>query len=647
MSTLAARPLVRLSRLARRLGTLVICGAFVVPGAAVAADGPTLLDVEVGDADKAAVDAPGAATPTAAGEDVAAALPAAAPVQLARAFPYVELHGYFRFRPDLISNGHLGQAVTSSLPQNPVVTASSIKPPLSRWPQNNDASNGFSAKVGDSREEDSVSGATMRLRLQPTVHVSDNIRLKMTVDVFDNYTFGANPDYAGALARPDVPLTAFAMSTAPGALTVVEAYGEWKTLFGQFRIGRQASNWGLGILANGGMGSTWDGGRPLPHYYGGNLGPAAGMGYDADFGNYADRAAFVTKVKGTYVAAFWDFISQGSLNYDPTRVDGVAYDMENGDDTNQWGMAIFRKPLSEEEIAQRRRDLNDLRKSVVDWGFYGIYRTQDLDTNATKNPPSQHTSADAAKLTLMPREAWAFAGDFWARFERRPTLSTRIVAEAEAVYLRGHIQDASPVGDASSQKTKEIEMWGGAFKGAWQSDNITVSFDAGAASGDDTRCFGVYGPGNCGLDTASGDPNKHITGFKFHRNYRVDSLLFRDVIGAVTNTWYIKPSFGLTRQPWYAADEVLGFDLGVLHAGAMNPEGTPGNGSTLGTEMEARVFLGARNLYLAQLTFSYLLPGDALDVIGANDSRGQWLGATRTVTAENAWRLMARMVLMF
>lgn len=590
---------------------------------------------------------PAAASATEAVPAAEAATPTAAPALPGRSYPYVELHGYFRFRPDLISNGHLGQAVSSSLPQYPVLTASSIKPPLSRWPQNNDASNGFSSKVGDAREEDSVSGATMRLRLQPTIHVADTVRLRMTVDVFDNYTFGANPDYAGALARPDVPLAAFAMSTTPGALRVVEAYGEWKTPVGLLRVGRQASNWGLGVLANGGMGSTWDGGRPLANYYGGNLGPAAGMGYDADFGNYADRAAFVTRIKGVYIAGFWDFISQGSLAYDPTRIDGVAYDMENGDDVNQWGMAIFHKPLSEEEVAARRHDLNDLRKSALDWGFYGIYRTQDLDTNATKAPPSQHDATDAAKLTLMPREAYAFAGDIWARYERRPSASTRIVAEAEAVYLRGHIVDASPVGDASSQKTKDIEMWGGALKSAWQSDNITVSFDAGVASGDDTRCFGVYGSGNCGLDTASGDPNKQITGFKFHRNYRVDSLLFRDVIGAVTNTWYIKPSFGLTRKPWFEADEVLGFDLGVLHAGAMSAEGTPGNGSTLGTEMEVRAFLGSRNLYLAQLTFSYLLPGDALDVVGANDARGQWLGATRTVVAENAWRLMARMVLMF
>ena len=638
-------------RAASALG-LAALAAGLAATPAFAAGGPTLLDVEVGDANAVEDGAPAApvpsdSTPTTA--PVAPTLANAAPALPGRSYPWVELHGYFRFRPDWISNGHLGQAVASGLPQYPVLTTSAIKPPLSRWPQNNDASNGFKDKVGSSRDETSVAGATIRLRLQPTIHVAENVRLKLTVDAFDNHVLGSSPDYAGALARPDVPLTAFAMSTTPGSLRLVEAYGEWKTLVGLLRVGRQASSWGLGILANGGMGSTWDGVHPLPHYYGGNLAPAQGFGYDADFGNFSDRAAFVTQVKGTYVALFWDWISQGSLAYDPTRVDGVAYDLEDADDVNQYGLAVFRKPLSEAEIAERRTDLNDRRVGVLDFGFYGIYRSQDLDTNSTKKPPSQTDIQDASKLTLLPRNAWAVAGDLWGRYEIRPSLSTRFVAEGEFAYLFGKIEDASPVGDASTSKPKNIGMWGGALKSAFQMDNITIGLDAGAASGDDTRCFGVYGPGNCGLETADGSPNRDISGFKFHRNYRVDSLLFRDVVGAVTNTVFVKPTFGLTRQPWFAADEILGFDIGVLHALAMNKEGTPGNGGTIGTEMEVRAFLGSRDLYLASVTFSYVIPGDALDVVGndANDGRGQWLGALSTVKAENAWRLMGRMVLSF
>ena len=593
----------------------------------------------------AAVRTPGGVTPTHAPMMAQVTLP---PLPT---YPRVEFHGYFRFRPETISNGHLGQAVESQLQQYPVLTASNIKPPLSLWPQNNGGNNGFSSKVGKSREDDSISGATIRLRLRPTLHVTKTIRLTFTADVFDNYVLGSNPDYAGAIARPDVPLSAFAMTTKPNALRIHEAFGEWLTPVGVLRVGRQASHWGLGLFANGGMGSTWDHGRPIA-YYGGALKPADGMGYTSDYSNFSDRAAFVTKIKGLYLALFWDFIGQGALGIDPTRYDSPAWDMTDADDVQQWGFALFSKPLSLDEIVGRKKALLEEYRGVLDWGVYGIYRKQDLSTTAKGvNAPAESDATDAKNTLLAPRDAWVFVGDLWLRYEKRLSCNRRFVAETEFVYLRGQIGDASPVPSASSEpKQKDIEMWGGALKASFQIDNFGIYFDAGVASGDDTRCFGVYGPGNCSLDDAAGDPNKILTGMKFHKNFRVDNLLFRDVIGAVTNAWYIKPTFSINAHPFYSSTDLLGADLSVMFAGAMNPEGTPGNGSTLGTEFELRGFIGQKGLFITSLSFSYLLPGDALDVIGSNDesNRGRWLGAIgKTVEAGNAWRLMLTSVLMF
>ncbi len=207
----------------------------------------------------AAVVGASAATPTLATTAAIAAGAVAKPAASKKSFPNVELHGYFRFRPDLIGNGHLGQAVASEKEQYPVLTTSSILPPLSQWPQNQPGANPFGNKVGSSRDETSAVGANMRLRLASIIHASDDIRVRLTVDALDNYVMGSQPDYAGPIKRPDVPLAAFAMTSKPGALRVTEAYGEWKTLFGVLRVGRQSSHWGLGILANGGMGTTWDG----------------------------------------------------------------------------------------------------------------------------------------------------------------------------------------------------------------------------------------------------------------------------------------------------------------------------------------------------------------------------------------------------
>ena len=635
-----------------RTGTLgyLAAAALCATVPALAGQPPTILDQEAGEqaSDEAAVAAPGVATATAA--SVTAAQPTAmpppswdVPAAPARpAFPWVEWHGYFRFRPDVIGNGHLGLAEVSSTKLKDVITTSSILPPLSLWPQNNDPNiNNFSSKVGKSRDETTISGASMRIRLAPTLHLADTVRIKTTIDLFDNHVLGSTPDYAGSLKRPDVPLIAFATSSQPGVVSVQEAYGEWKTLFGLLRIGRQASNWGLGIFANGGGGNGWDHGRPI-ETYGGALLPHEGTGFEADFASYVDRAAFVTKVGVPYVALFWDWASQGMLARDPSRIDGAARDITDDDDVNQVGLAIFSKPSTEAEVDARKAVLLDRLGSAFDWGLYSVFRWQKSDTSYKGSVPGAMDASDVNSAQLMPRDAWAVAADLWGRYENRMSFGSRLVLEAEAAMLLGNIDHVEPITSKpnTAETARKIQMWGGAFKGAWQNEGITVSLDGGVASGDDTRCFGVYGGGNCGIATADGDPNKVISGFKFHRNYRVDTLLFRDVIGAVTNTWYIKPTFSMNAHPFYATD-LLGVDLAVMYAGAMSAEGTPGGGSGLGTEFQARGFLGKKGLFLAEVEFAYLLPGDGLDL------KAGWNGVAADKAAEGAWRLLTHLALTF
>ncbi|MSP92358.1 MAG: hypothetical protein EXR79_11235, partial [Myxococcales bacterium] len=517
------------------------------------AEPPTLLDIEAGE--KPAVDA---APVTAAPADPSATTPAAAPAAepggqkslldeldpggtaspqrpawdappapAAPTYPFVEHHGYFRFRPDLISNGHLGQAVKRELFEGQIVTTSAIKPPLSLWPANNE-NNPFADRVGKARGENSLAAASIRFRYQPTLHLADTIRIAATLDVLDNYVLGGDPDYAGAVKRPDVPLVAFATSTKPGSIAVKEAYGEWKTLLGILRVGRQASQWGLGIFANGGGGDGWDGARPT-EYYGGPRLPHEGGGQDADFGSYVDRLAFLTKVGPAYVTLLWDYASAGVLGYDKSRVDGQVRDFTDGDDVNQFGLVLFQRPLTPQEIEARKSRLLDEGRPGFDWGVYSIYRWQDLDVQGTK--PANTFDIDTAKdVQLMPRNAWAAASDLWLRYERRLAFSRRLLIEAEFAGLFGKIEDAGTIG-GQAPKAKDIQMFGGAIKAAWQNEGFGIMIDTGFASGDDTGCFGVLGDGTCSLDTAAGQANDKIQGFKFHKNYRVGSLLFRDVIG--------------------------------------------------------------------------------------------------------------------
>jgi uncharacterized protein (TIGR04551 family) len=559
-------------------------------------------------------------------------------------FPYVEYHGYFRLRPDLISNGHLGIAAASSKVTNGVVTTSAILPPLSRWPQNNDAGqNPDAAHVGNSRDDSTLAGANMRFRIEPTLHLSENIRIRSTLDILDNQVLGGNPDYAGTLQRADVPLSAFALSSRPGTIAVKEAYAEWRTLLGTLRFGRQASQWGLGVLASGGAGNGWDGGRP-EEYYGGARMPWEGSGYDSDFAVYVDRAAFVTRAFGTYLSVFYDYAAKGLLGVDPNRFDGQIHDMGSADDVSQVGFAVLQRPLTADDAVARKSLLLDEQKGALDWGLYTLYRTQDLDVQGSK-ATQDLTLDNATKTQWMQRGASALIADLWLRYERRFAFSRRLVIEAEGVFINGRIDNANGVFDATQLKPRDIQMWGGALKSAWQNEGIGIYFDAGVASGDDTRCFGVYGDAACAITTADGRDNKTISAFKFNRDFRVDSLLFRDVIGAVTNAVYAKPTFSINAYPFYAP-QMLGADLGVLYAMAMDAGGTPGNASVLGTELMARGYFGQRGLFRAQVSFSYLLPGDAFQ-LRKDYYAPQITSDSGVIDPSNAWRVLGHVVLMF
>ncbi len=560
----------------------------------------------------------------------------------------MEWHGYFRFRPDLISNGHLGMAVTDKALGNKVITTSSVAPPLSLWPQNNnEAVNSQSAKVGKANGETALSGASMRLRLQPTISIEQNIRIAMTLDILDNYVLGGSPDYSGALARPDVPLSGFTMSTLPGAIAVKEAYGEWKTLLGVLRVGRQSSHWGLGMLAHGGAGDGWDLGRPTI-WYGAPRRSWEGRGYAVDGGNFNDRAAFITKIPkiGLYLSLFYDFLANGISDYDPARFDVQARDLTAMDDVRQTGLVLMKRPLSDDDAANRQRELEDERKGVLDWGIYAVYRTQQSDiseekkgADGKKKASSIYNLTDASDAKLMVRDAKAFIGDVWARYEKRLSPLRRTVIEAEIATIQGSLADTNGI-IGSQAKALDINMFGATAKVALQDEGMGYFLDLGYASGNKTGCWGTFGKGDCLLSDLQGKPVTEVTGFRFNRNYQVDSLLFRELIGTVTNALYIRPTVSINAYPWYGSD-LLGLDLSVLQAVAVEQDGVPGNTRNIGTELSARGLIGRRGQALLDLTFAYAITG------GAFDLKEGWYDAAESKQPENAWRLMSHLVLMF
>ncbi|MEZ4266284.1 MAG: TIGR04551 family protein [Myxococcota bacterium] len=512
-------------------------------------------------------------------------------------YPRLEHHGYFRFRGDLFWRGHLGTVNPDDRSQR----TSSIPAPLNENVINNDPDTPFADQVNANGAK-TIAGANIRFRYQPKFHISPSIRIAATFDVLDNLVLGSTPDFDGNLSRPDVPLSAFTSSQAPpqsgvnsfrDGIRVKEAYAEWQPAF-MLRLGRMSSHWGLGMLANG------------------------GQGIDADYGDYVDRAMLLLKIYGVYIAPMWDFAYSGATTEDPGNFFGQAKDLGQADDVKQWVLAIFQRPLSETEKAKRQIDLRENFKPAFDWGLYTVFRMQKLDLSLESYNEYLNYGGNKTQpgLSLVPRDAWVVVPDLWLRFEKRFNYTSGISFELEAAGLIGEIGNVSD--DASTDDSgRKIRQFGVAMELEYQRGQISAGLDAGLATGDSAEGFGVND--RPVLAEQDGSPNRRVTGFKFDRDYHIDLLLFREVIGAVTNTVYFKPY--VSYDVFDSVEEALGARLDILVAEALAPEGTPGNKRHLGVEADLRLFYEEKGKFNLDIESGFLFPGKAFDLLDQNGDR--------------------------
>lgn len=526
-------------------------------------------------------------------------------------YPFLEHHGYFRFRADNFWNLDLDTAGTSP-----------ILPPLEATRLVEES---IPADRGEFYDEEAelISGANIRFRYHPIIHITDGMRIHSEFDILNNLVLGSTPDGFSASGRDasprfDVPLVGFTPGQRPpneefttsDAITVRQVYAEMEFL-GLIRVGRMASNWGLGLLANGGGSYS---SIPLdPRTSRRTVAMENFDCIDCDFGDLADRLMFTTRLFPTiYIGGAYDWSSSGTVAYSDDQPFGQARDLAQLDDVSQFVVTAFRRHMTDQELRERDRDLKELRLPVVEGGAYVVFRDQSAEQGQGGFLPNDTTS------DFYPRSASAIIPDLWVRMLWEPAFRQRIRLELEVAGIFGEVENALPGlpdTDNPSAASRDIQQFGAAFESDFRFDNFTTGFNAGYASGrstegDNARLVPGWGVLDLNPVTGGSESDHDITNFKFDRDYFVDMIMFRELIGTITNTIYFDPY--VQYNFFTAQNNALGFRFDAIYAMAANADVTPGGESSIGLELDLMLYYVAEN-YQATASYGLLFPFEAFD----------------------------------
>lgn len=463
--------------------------------------------------------------------------------------PFLTLshHGYLRFRADLVLNGNLGNG-----------TGGAFLAPLHLTALNEH----------HGEDENLIMGANMRFRWQPELRIGQRLFIATTVDVLDNVVLGSTPAYGS----PEVPLV-FLSETQTGftdAVRVKHLWADWDIMHTlRLRFGRMPDHFGLGMVRN------------------------AGLCTDCDYDGAADRVAVTLRAFGFHSMWFFDAPGDGQLSQMRDEAFGQAYDISSIDDVIRWGFDFGYTPMDRKERDEQTRALQR-GDAVFDGVWRNSFTTQELSSAAQQGevftaayPPD----IEFQDVRLRPRSADLWETDFWFRLRWRPEFGMELRVELELAAMYGSIEHTQSIPEPAS--SKDFFGLGGVLQVELQHHKLTYELELGFATGDEVA-FGPYGPAFNSPDDsvfASDErlrSNTTVDRFLFHRDYHVDLLMYREVIGTVTNSFYVKPS---VRAHILESDEqVFGAELSLIYGHAIVPESTPGGEAPLGFETDINLF---------------------------------------------------------
>lgn len=291
--------------------------------------------------------------------------------------------------------------------------------------------------------------------------------------------------------------------------------------------------------------------------------------------------------------------------------------------------------ISRMDSPQEFKDKVDRGELAFNYGVYFEYRKQSWDDDLsgfTLGGPF-----DAA-TRYVPRGLTMYSPDLWARIG-----FGRFVIEAELAAQLGSLDRLDELDLTPAMDSINIRKFGGVARMTFRGlDNkLRLSLEGGAASGD---VYDNLPAGNINIGYANligGPGTRKLTQFLFNREYRVDMILWRNLVGAVTNAGFVKPSLG------YDLTKSITFNVANITSFALKQVSTPGNSSMYGTEFNANISYNSGGL-LAWIGYGVLFPMAALAHPADDPGTSATFGFTdNTGDAATAHTIQARVVLSF
>ena len=536
----------------------------------------------------------------------------------------IELDGYFRFRYDFFNELDLGtyynQAINGrEFEQGPFVPGVTSPPvPLCSTdvrnrveiPAGEDGSP--AVPVADScangaGDSNSIGGANIRFRLEPTLNVYEDIKIKSQIDILDNLVLGSTPDSLSSTLSPLAALSQTQISPTSDlnvlwrdSIRVKRVWAEVMTPLGQLSFGRMPNHVGLGVTAND------------------------GRGIDMDFGDTVDRVMFSAQIGDFLVSPAFDWAASGPTSINTLLPQGQPFDRDQRDDVNQYVLTVAK--IDSPEVRANKLANDEI---AFDFGTQLMLRFQALDSQVIADTDGSVADQATSRVTLE-RNAQIFTYTAWAEFHWR-----KLTISAEYSGVVGRIGNTfigtpdDPATYGRSADSVDLNQHGGALRATYkflENDALTLELLVVAASGDDAPGWGLFPLLGDGTNPGAWDGNQApvgddtISNFRFDPDFIVDLIFWRQLVGAVTDALVVRPSiqynlkqFGgrldaIYSRSWFATSTPSGSfsDLGNDSVGGLD--------ENLGIEVDATIFYRPKKEgFNAQLQYGIFFPLDGLD----------------------------------